>query len=601
MNKIKKLYTSFSAKVTLLMCIIMILSSLVWSFAIVNNMRMGAINNIISEEEAFIVNTKNNTKNVKEVCNLALRIVSSLDSLNNYLNLVKSGKDLSPKEKIDFYNNNILSISNITNLNPYLYQIRIYATSDNISENAPTLYNINRMYNLSWARSRVDGKWIFDYNDTVFDNNNKKRLFGITDSIKDHNNNTIAIIEVAAEIESLFPEMFASDKNTWACFVEDNGELHYNKKNLYIPKQKKEIADLVRNKKKGDWVDTVKLDNEEYVISSTYIDSFSGSYIHISKVNSFVNSYFQSQQNYILLIICSVILSVLVMTLVTTHMFKRFNYITESIKNITKGQTDLRIHVKGDDEISDMATQFNQMLDNLELLNKENTNRQLIAKNTEIRSMQNQINAHFMYNVLESIKMMAEIKGEYDISDSVTSLGEMFRYSVKWTSGKATLGEEIKYIKNYLSLMNLRSDHEIVLSLNVPKELLNFRIPKMSLQPIVENSVHHGIDSSDMDASIYLKVFVEDNNLRIEISDNGNGMDEKELNIIKEKLNGKIDVDEAKVHGLALKNVQNRIKLFYGENYGLEIYSKKGLYTKVVLTLPYTNSEGDINEQNIDM
>ena len=601
MNKIKKLYTSFSAKVTLLMCIIMILSSLVWSFAIVNNMRMGAINNIISEEEAFIVNTKNNTKNVKEVCNLALRIVSSLDSLNNSLNLVKSGKDLSPKEKIDFYNNNILSISNITNLNPYLYQIRIYATSDNISENAPTLYNINRMYNLSWARSRVDGKWIFDYNDTVFDNNNKKRLFGITDSIKDHNNNTIAIIEVAAEIESLFPEMFASDKNTWACFVEDNGELHYNKKNLYIPKQKKEIADLVRNKKKGDWVDTVKLDNEEYVISSTYIDSFSGSYIHISKVNSFVNSYFQSQQNYILLIICSVILSVLVMTLVTTHMFKRFNYITESIKNITKGQTDLRIHVKGDDEISDMATQFNQMLDNLELLNKENTNRQLIAKNTEIRSMQNQINAHFMYNVLESIKMMAEIKGEYDISDSVTSLGEMFRYSVKWTSGKATLGEEIKYIKNYLSLMNLRSDHEIVLSLNVPKELLNFRIPKMSLQPIVENSVHHGIDSSDMDASIYLKVFVEDNNLRIEISDNGNGMDEKELNIIKEKLNGKIDVDEAKVHGLALKNVQNRIKLFYGENYGLEIYSKKGLYTKVVLTLPYTNSEGDINEQNIDM
>ena len=197
MNKIKMLYTSFSAKVTLLMCIIMIVSSLVWSLAIVNNMRMAAINNIISEEEAYIHTTKNNTKNVKEVCNLALRIVSSLDSLNNYLNLVKSGQDLSPKEKIDFYNNNILSISNITNLNPYLYQIRIYATSDNISENAPTLYNIERMNNFTWAENRVDGKWIFDYNDTIFDKNNKKRLFGITDSITDHNNNTIAIMKSA--------------------------------------------------------------------------------------------------------------------------------------------------------------------------------------------------------------------------------------------------------------------------------------------------------------------------------------------------------------------------------------------------------------------
>ncbi|MBE5957958.1 MAG: HAMP domain-containing protein [Lachnospiraceae bacterium] len=596
MNRIKKIYTSFSARVTLLMCIIMIVFSAVWSIAIVSNMRTAAINNIISEEEAFISNTKNNTKNVKEVCNLALRVVSSLDSLNNYLNLVKSGKDLSPKEKIEFYNNNILSISNITNLNPYLYQIRIYATSDNISENAPTLYNIDRMYNFSWAKSRVDGTWIFDYNDTVFDENNKKRLFGITDSITDHNNNTIAIIEVAAEIESLFPDMFSSQKNSWACFIENTGKIHYDKKSRYVPNQKEKLVKIVNSKTKGDWVDTIILDEEEYVISSTYIDSFNGSYIHISKITSFVNSYFQSQQNYILIIICSVILSVIVMTLVTTHMFKRFNYITESIQNITHGQTDLRISVKGNDEISDMATHFNQMLDNLELLNKENTNRQLIAKNTEIKSMQNQINAHFMYNVLESIKMMAEIKGEYDISDAVTSLGEMFRYSVKWTSGKATLGEEIKYIKNYLSLMNLRSDHEIVLSLNVPKDLLNYRIPKMSLQPIVENSVHHGIENSEMDASIYLKVFVEDNNLQIEISDNGNGMDEKELLTIKEKLKDKIDVDEAKVHGLALKNVQNRIKLFYGENYGLEIYSRKGLYTKVVIILPYIENEGDNNE-----
>lgn len=120
--------------------------------------------------------------------------------------------------------------------------------------------------------------------------------------------------------------------------------------------------------------------------------------------------------------------------------------------------------------------------------------------------------------------MMAEIKEDYEISDAVTSLGNMFRYSMQWTTGMVELKTEINHIRNYLDLMNLRQDYEIYLSLNIPEELMKIKIPKMSLQPIVENSVYHGIENVAEDTSIYIKAFVDNDTINIEVSDAGAGM-----------------------------------------------------------------------------
>lgn len=595
-NKLKSIYKLFSVKVTIIMCILMIACSLIWTITMFVNMRTNAINTLVKDEESFIDKTNSNINNIQEVCNMSLQIVASLDSVIDYIDMVRVGNDLNAQEKIDFYNNDITAISNITNLNPYLYQIRLYVLSNQITEKEPCLYNIVRMGNMAWAGNRTDGKWLFDYNDNVFAAGNvNKRLAGVTNTIQNKDGDALAVIEVATELSSLFPEIFASTNSSWACFITWDGTLHCDDNTRYKPKNMSEITRLANTTRDTNII-TTKIDGEEVVLSAIYVDSLNGTYIHMNKLNTYVTDYFQSQRSYIFILVFSLILSLVLMAFITTNMFKRFNTITESIRHIVKGQTDLRLTVEGEDQISDMAMQFNHMLDILEKLNEENTTRQLIIKNTEIKSMQNQINAHFMYNVLESIKMMAEIKGEYDISDAVTSLGEMFRYSVKWTSGKVALKEEIKYIRNYIALMNLRTDHEIVLSLRVPDDLMEYKIPKMSLQPIVENSVMHGNEGIDTDISIYLKVFIIDKIMHLEISDTGRGMSSVELHYIREKLKGEIKLDESTVHGLALKNVQNRIKLYYGEKYGLEVYSEEGLYTKVVILMPYEESEGLINE-----
>jgi two-component system sensor histidine kinase YesM len=224
---------------------------------------------------------------------------------------------------------------------------------------------------------------------------------------------------------------------------------------------------------------------------------------------------------------------------------------------------------------------------------EENIQREVLVKNSEISSLQNQINAHFIYNVLESIKMMAEIDEEYEISDSITALGKLLRYSMRWISGNAVLRDELEYIRNYLTLINLRYDFEVILSVNLPEELLDQEIPKMSLQPIVENAVLHGIEPVAEDTTVYIKGWEQDGEFVIEVTDSGRGMTPEELEHLREGIRGKVQpAGGGKGNGIGLKNVEDRIQLSFGKQYGLEIYSEYGKYTKVAIRLPRQKAEG---------
>ena len=190
---------------------------------------------------------------------------------------------------------------------------------------------------------------------------------------------------------------------------------------------------------------------------------------------------------------------------IVKHLLKQLYEILRAIRRVQSGDLDVVIEHCGPDEMGELGTQINKMLTRIKQLMDDNLKREMLVKNSEIRALQNQINAHFIYNVLESIKMMAEIDEEYDISDAVTSLRKLLRYSMKWVSGNVLVEQELEYIKNYMALINLRFDYEIYLSLNLPEIILQQEIPKMSLQPIVENAIYHGIEQMAEDTNIYIK------------------------------------------------------------------------------------------------
>ena len=207
-----------------------------------------------------------------------------------------------------------------------------------------------------------------------------------------------------------------------------------------------------------------------------------------------------------------------------------------------------------------------------------------MVKEAQLRSLEKQINSHFLYNVLDSIKMMAEVKGIYNVSDALLALARMFRYNLRIDSHSVTLQEEISYLESYLKLCNIRYDYYINLSENVEDPARNLKVPKVLLQPIAENSISYGLDELAEDTTIYLKAYIKDDCAFIEMTDMGKGMDEEKLEKVREVIRSGGGGNNS-TNGIGLHNIHERIRLMYGEEYGVEIFSRENCYTKVVMTI----------------
>ena len=261
-----------------------------------------------------------------------------------------------------------------------------------------------------------------------------------------------------------------------------------------------------------------------------------------------------------------------------------FDVFSECMKEVENGNLDVEIPRLEQVEINAVAMEYNRMLGKVKQLMEINIHREVMVKEAQLRSLEKQINSHFLYNVLDSIKMMAEVKGIYNVSDALLALARMFRYNLRIDSHSVTLQEEISYLENYLKLCNIRYDYYINLSENVEDSARNLKVPKVLLQPIAENSIAHGLDELAEDTTIYLKAYIKEDCAFIEITDMGKGMDEDKLEMVREVIRSGGGGYNS-TNGIGLHNIHERIRLMYGESYGVEIFSRKNCYTKVVLTI----------------
>ena len=170
MSKIKlpkKIHMSLGQKVVTVIVSVMAACAFLWTVVMFVNITRNANNNALNEEKAFINSVNSDANSVEEVCNLAKQMVSQNTSLIEYMELVKSGKDLDTVKKIDFYNTELAYIDNMTNVNPYLYQIRLFVNAD-ITEKKPCFYRINRLENMEWYGKYKNSLWYLNYSDTAF-------------------------------------------------------------------------------------------------------------------------------------------------------------------------------------------------------------------------------------------------------------------------------------------------------------------------------------------------------------------------------------------------------------------------------------------------
>ena len=221
-------------------------------------------------------------------------------------------------------------------------------------------------------------------------------------------------------------------------------------------------------------------------------------------------------------------------------------------------------------------------------------------KQAQYLALQNQINPHFLYNSLEGIRGEAITAGLNNVADIAEALGTFFRYTISNVENLVTLEDELANIENYYFIQQYRFGERLNLSIEYDCEdkddVMKYRLPKLTLQPIVENAIFHGIEGKMGKGNVSIKIETTPKRLIVTVSDDGLGMKEERLRELNEKLNIQsfdyVKPDGERKGGIAMINVNNRIKLLYGEQYGINIYSTENVGTDVELTLPRIAAEG---------
>ncbi len=585
-------------KFTLVIILLVIIPICVLTAVLFHNMQQNVINENRNYMQYTMERHRDNIRQNINSVNMTTQFFLSDDSLKKLLESAATGQKLTVEELFELYNSDISSLERLVNNNLLLYGVRVYAVNDNIQEMMPILYNHSRMKKMEWTAKEDYIGWNYNYSDTLFEAQSNKgngKIASLITPVENYENGRIGMIEVAVSMENLFPSLYEDIENEWSCFVLSDGSILLGDN---VPEEAEEFVrtGLAKESENDDWYNGyIKRGKDHLIVSYAYIKEIGGTLFSVQNINENMENLYRMRNMFIVVMLLMMAGLTYLINLVVKRFLKQFYKVLASIRNIQKGDLNVRIENCGSDEIGELGSQINKMLDLIEQLMKESIDREVLVKNSEIRALQNQINAHFIYNVLESIKMMAEIDEKYEISDAITSLGKLLRYSMRWVSGNVYVEEEIEYIKNYLALINLRFDYEIYLSLNIQPLVMKQAIPKMSLQPIIENAIYHGIEQMAEDTNIYMKGYIRENDCVIEITDMGKGMTQEEIDNLRKKIAGEIETNGGSGNGIGLKNVQDRIRISFGEKYGISIDSKLGCYTKITVLVPVQTCIGENN------
>lgn len=284
-----------------------------------------------------------------------------------------------------------------------------------------------------------------------------------------------------------------------------------------------------------------------------------------------------------LIIIVCCLLSVAFSVAISGGVSKPVRDLSKMMREIGDGDFSVYSTYDSKDEIGVLSRHFNEMVSQVKNLIQKVYEEELLKQKAELKSLRMQINPHFLYNSLESINWMARIRGVPEIGKMVKALGDLMRASISGDDF-VTVGEEIKNIENYLIIQKFRYGDKIEVNIDIKPGIEKHKIPKLILQPIVENAIVHGIEKMVGSGIINISGAVSGNNIILKVTDNGLGINEDRIKTI---LSAPEHAGRTNGHtNIGLRNVDRRIKIYYGEEYGVQIQSREGRGTTVTLSFP---------------
>lgn len=284
---------------------------------------------------------------------------------------------------------------------------------------------------------------------------------------------------------------------------------------------------------------------------------------------------------FLVLILLIILLSVIISKQVT----KPIKEMQKVARQYSLGAFDAKVSVHGKDEIAELGNVLNNMSSQLLELISSVTEKERQSNYLELQTLIYQINPHFLYNTLDSINMLARKNDDIQVALMVTNLSGLFRLSLNRGRDVITVREEMMQVTYYLKIQKFRFEEQLDWNINFDDEILEYRMLKFIMQPLVENAIYHGIKSKNEYGKLTIRGYKDKNMLIFVIKDTGKGMDEDTLTKLYQRINEK-KRDEKENRGYGIWNVNQRIKLYYGEQYGLQIDSIVDKGTSIYIKIP---------------
>lgn len=374
----------------------------------------------------------------------------------------------------------------------------------------------------------------------------------------------------------IYALMEKEDKQKDIFIVSENGAiLSYRNKSLL----NQNIGTLIPGKfgeSRSGSFDTVYKGEKAFVVYNTIKNGWKT--VSVIPYRSFITNAQIASTRILIIALGSIAISVLFIYITARMFTKRIEFLLTVIRRVEREDFNVRMRFMGHDEIGQLSFAFQKMTGRLKELINEVYKKEISKKEAEMNMLQAQINPHFLYNTLASISSLALKHGDSSINEMVSHLAKFYRISLNKGKMILPIGEEIKLTKYYIAIQQQRFQGMLHVHYAVDESVLVYQTVKLTLQPFVENAIHHAIWDDEAGINLIIKAYKDADDILLEVIDDGMGMRSETL----ERVLGRTDSGS----GYGIANVDQRIKLAFGEEYGVALYSKPGIGTKAQIRIP---------------
>ena len=500
-------------------------------------------------------------------------------------------------EIIETTNREATTIERLQTVMPTIYAVRIFADNPLIPERWPVIVS-SRRTDLSRLK-----EWELNYSAEYMGNQNALKGLSVCSTrrlIKSRRE--IGWLQISMKMSDFFPFLYKTPEpyqNDYIFHTQKNNNginlipvtnSQINKINTPLGKKELERLSAAYAESDGSGIGKISGNGRTRIASWRTDPVLNIVTVHTCSTEMITGSIVRIAVIAVFGLLASVLVLYYLINKTTSRLMSGVYSVIDGMKQVREGRFDVQIPVTSTDEVGETQNTFNSMTLQLQDQIEQIKNEQQLIADTEMKAMQNQINAHFLYNVLETIRMQAVLADRDDIAESIMIVGKMLRYCLRWRVHNVTLAQEIEYINSYIYILNIRNDYIISLETDIPEQYETLTIPKMLLQPFVENAFNYAIEplAKDSVIRIYAEPDPGGKKIWLCVQDYGCGMSKEKLEEIRRYLADNT-YERISKGNIGIKNIQQRLTMFFGNDYRLEIESEpgKGTLVRVPVSLAF--------------